>query len=100
MADGMLVGSVVVHCPYFLISAADFDIVDLGLGDAGCAAAEPEDNLIGEAVGYLAGGVLRSGFVVLLGEHLGVLRVLGVEEIAVADDSAVLNAEATEGDHS
>ena len=37
--------------------------------------------------------------VVLLGENLRVLRVLGVEEEAVDDQAAALDAEVAEGDH-
>ena len=99
MGDGVLVGAVVVHLPYLFVAAADFDVVDLGLGDAGDAAAEAEDDLVGEAMGDLAGGVLGGVFVVLLGEDLGVLAVLHVEEEAVGDESAVLDAEVAEGDH-
>ena len=50
-------------------------------------------------MGDLAGGVFAGLFVVLLGEHLRVLKVLCVEEKAVADDLAALNAEAAEGHH-
>jgi len=99
MGDGMLIGAVVVHRPDLLVAAGYLDVIDLGLGDAGGTAAEPEDDLIGEAVGDLASGVLRGRLVVLLGEHLGILGILGVEEVAVADDSAALDAEAAEGDH-
>ena len=65
----------------------------------GTAAAETEDDLVGEAMGDLAGGVFGGLFVVLLGEDLRVLSVLGVEEEAVDDETSALNAEAAEGDH-
>ena len=68
---GVLVGAVVVHHPDLFAAAAwDLDVVDLGLGDAGYAAAEAQDDLIGEAVGDLAGGVVAGLLVVLLGEDL------------------------------
>ncbi len=89
----MLVGSVVVHRPDLFVAAAEFDVEDFGLGDAGDAAAEAEDDLVGEAMGDLTGGVFAGVFAVLLGEHLRVLRVLRVEEVAVDDDFAALNAE-------
>ena len=76
-----------------------FDVVDLGFGDAGDAAAEAEDDLVGEAVGDLAGGVFAGFFVVLLGEDLRELRVLGVVEEAVDDDASVLDGDVAEGDH-
>ena len=63
------------------------------------AAAETEDDLVGEAVGDLTCGVFARVLVVLLGEDLGVLQVLGVEEKAVADDLVALNTEAAEGHH-
>ncbi len=50
-------------------------------------------------MGDLAGGVFAGVLVVLLGEDLRVLEVLRVEEEAVADDLAALDAEAAEGDH-
>ena len=71
VGDGVLVGAVVVHHPdLFVVGAEDFDVVDLGLGDAGRAAAEAEDDLVGKLVGDLAGGVVAWVLVVLLGEDL------------------------------
>ena len=70
-----------------LLSAVDLDVVDFGLGDAGDAAAEAQDDLVGEAVGDLAGGVFGGFLVVLLGEDLRVLEILGVEEEAVDDEA-------------
>ncbi len=58
-----------------------------------------EDDLVGEAVGDLAGGVFAGIFAVLLGEHLRVLRVLGVEEEAVDGEAIAGDAEGAEGDH-
>ena len=34
VGDGVLIGAVVVHLPDLFVSAADLDVVDLGLGDA------------------------------------------------------------------
>ena len=51
------------------------------------------------AVRDLARRIVTGVFVVLLGEYLGVLEVFRVEEEAVADDLAALNAEVAEGDH-
>jgi hypothetical protein len=99
VGDGVLVGAVVVHLPDFLAAAAAFDVEDFGFGDAGGATAEAEDDFVGEAVGDLAGAVLCGFLVVLLGEDLGVLGVLGVVEEAVDDDAVVLHAEAAECDH-
>ena len=99
MRERLLVGPVVVHLPDLFVGAGDLDVVDLGFGDALAAAAEPEDDLVGEAVGDLPGGVFAGVFVVLLGEHLRILEVLRVEEEAVADDLAALDAEAAEDNH-
>ncbi len=88
MSDGVLVGAVVVHCPDFLVAAFRVDVVDLGFGDTGDAAAEAEDDLVREAVGDLAGGVFGGVFAVLLGEYLRVLGVLGVEEVAVDGEAS------------
>src|ERR1700734_3238581 len=95
----MLIGPVVVHLPDLFVAAAHFDVIDLGLGDALAAAAEPEDDLVGEAMGYLAGGIFTGVFAVLLGEHLRELKVFRVEEIPIADDLTALDAEAAEGNH-
>ena len=86
MRDGVLVGAVVVHQPDLFVSAGDLDVEDFGFGDAGGASAEAEDDLVGEAVGDLAGGVFGGFLAVLLGEDLRVLGVLGVEEKAVDDE--------------
>ncbi len=99
MRDRVLVGAVVVHLPDLFVSAGDLDVEDLGFGDALAAAAEPEDDLVGEAMGDLAGGVFAGVLAVLFGENLRELGILGVEEEAVADDLAALNAEVAEGDH-
>src|ERR1700723_3564769 len=82
VGDGMLVRAVVIHRPD-LFAASALHIVDLGFGDALAAAAQAKDDLVGEAMGNLAGGVVACVFAVLLGEHLRILQVLGVEEIAV-----------------
>ena len=55
MGDGVLVCAVVVHLPDLFVGSGDLDVVDLGFGDALDAAAEAEDDLVGEAVGDLAG---------------------------------------------
>ncbi len=58
MGELVLVGAVVVHHPDVFVGSGFFDVVDLGLGDAGRSAAEAQDDLVGEAVGDLAGGVV------------------------------------------
>ena len=95
----MLIGAVVVHLPDLFAVATDLDVVDLGFGDALAAAAEPEDDLVREAMSDLACRIFAGVFVVLLGEDLRILQILRVEEKPVADDLAALNAEAAEGDH-
>ena len=50
-------------------------------------------------MGDLAGGVLVGGLAVLLGDDLGVLEVLGVEEIAVDQQLAAGLAEGAEDQH-
>ena len=77
---------------------ADLDVDDLGFGDAGGAAAEAEDDLVGEAVGDLAGGVFAGVFGILAGDDLGVLDVLGVVEKAVDDELAADQAGGAERD--
>ncbi len=63
------------------------------------AAAEPEDDLVGEAMGDLAGRVFAGILVVLLGEHLRILSVFRIEEKAVAENLTALNAEVAERNH-
>ena len=58
-----------------------------------------EDDLVGEAVGDLAGGVVGGVFTVLLGEYLGVLGVLGVEQEAVDGEARAGDAKRAKGHH-
>src|ERR1700678_4133663 len=97
--DGVLVRTIVVHRPDLFTAGAALDVVDLGLGDALAAAAQTEDDLVGEAMGNLARGVVAGVFAVLLGEHLRILQVFRVEEIAIADELVALDADAAEGNH-
>ena len=97
--DGVLILAVVVHHPDFFGAGARADEVDLGFGDAVDAAAEAEDDLVGEAVRDGARHVFAGGFVVLLAEHLGIGGVAGVVEPAVDDQAAVGGRERAEGDH-
>src|ERR1700761_4961235 len=99
MRDGMLIRAIVVHLPDLFIAATYFDVVDLGLCNSLAATAEPEDDLIRKAVSDLPRGILRGIVAVLLGEHLRILRILRIEEIAVADDLSTLNIEAAKGHH-
>src|ERR1700733_11768731 len=99
MSDRELVGDVVVHLPDLFVRACELDVVDLRFGGALAASAEAEDNLVGEPMSDLARRIVACVLVVLLGEYLWILEVFGVEEEAVADDLAALNAEVAEGDH-
>ena len=63
----------------------------------GDASAEAQDDLVGELVRDLAGGVVGWVLAVLPGEDLRVLEVLGVEEIAVDDQLAAGDADGAEG---
>ena len=98
MRDLVLVGAVVVHLPDFFVAGAAGDVVDLGFGDAGDAAAEAEDDLVGEAVGDWRAVSWSGGLVVLLAEDLGVLRFFASNEPAV-DDEAAAGRRVPEGDH-
>ena len=96
----MLVGAVVVHHPDLLDAfAEDLDVVDFGFGDAGDASAEAK--MISSAKRWAIWRAESSvgSSLYLLGEHLGVLEVLGVEEEAVDDQLARGDAEGAEGDH-
>ena len=99
MSERALVGSVVIHLPDLFVAAVDLHVVDLGFGNALAAAAEPEDDLVGEAVSDLPGGVVACFFVVLLGEHLRILDVFCVEEETVAGYLPGLDPEVAERDH-
>ena len=83
MGDRVLVGAVIIHRPDFLMAAAGADEIELGFGDAVDSAAEPEDDLVGEAMGDQAGVVVRGGLAILLGQHLRGLRILHVVEPAL-----------------
>ncbi len=100
MGDGVLVGAVVIHLPDFLVAALRVvHVVDFGFGDTGDAAAEAQDDLVGEAMGDLAGGVFGGVFAVLLGEHLRVLGFLASKRIAVDREAVAGDAERAEGNH-
>ena len=97
MGDGVLVGAVVVHGPDLLSERAkDFGVVDFAFGDAGDPSSQAIDNLVGEAVRDLAGGVLGGFLAVLLGDDLGVLEVLGVEEKSVDEQLAACDTDRSE----
>ena len=95
----VLILPVVVHRPDFFGAGAGADEVDFGFGDAVDAAAEAQDDLVGEAVGDGARRVLAGDLVVLLAEDLGADGVAGVEEPAGDEDAAVGGGERAEGDH-
>ena len=99
MGDGVLIGAIVVHHPdFFGVLAENFDVEDFGFGDAGNAATEAQDDLVGKLMGDLAGRVIAGGVAILLREDLGILSVLRVEEEAIDDQFAAIDADGAEGD--
>ena len=87
MRDRVLALAVVVHGPDLFHAGARGDVVDLGFGDSVYAAAEPEDDLVGELVSDQSSVVLRGDFAVLLADDRGRAGFLDVEEIAVDIDA-------------
>ncbi len=99
VGDGMLALPVVIHLPYFFVPASRGDVVDMRLGDAGNAATEAGDDLVGEAVSDQARIVLAGCFVVLLAQDLRRFGILGVEETAVNRQTAARRGKRSEGHH-
>src|SRR5579875_69012 len=99
MGELLLVGAVVVHLPDFFRTAAIADEINLALGDAGDATAKAKDDLVGEAVGNEAGVLIGRLFAVLLAQHLGQLRVLGVIEPALYVQISLLDSKVAKDQH-
>ena len=95
----MLVLAVVVHDPDFLRAASGADKVDFGFGDAVDAAAEAQDDFVGESVRDGARHFLACRFVVLLAEDLGVGGVARVEEPAVNAEASIVGRQRSERHH-
>ncbi len=89
--------AVVIHLPHFLVSAAGRDVVDVGLGDAGDAAPQASNDLVGKAMSDQACIVLAGSLVVLLAQDLRRARVLGVEEPAVNRQAIAIHRERAKG---
>ena len=96
--DNMLILPVVVHRPDFFGSGAGADKIDLGLGNA-IQAAEPGDDVVGEAVRDGPRIVLAGGVVVLLAQHLRAAGILGVQYPAGDGDTSVVRGERAKGNH-
>ncbi len=93
MRDGVGVGSVVVHGPDFLHAACRVDVVDHAFADAGQATAKTQDDFVGELVGDGACTVVIGVLGVLLAQHLRVLGVVRVKDVAVDRYAARSGAE-------
>src|SRR6266576_4019867 len=96
----MLVGSVVIHGPNFLVAGAVADKINLALCDAGDSAAETEDDFVGKLVRDYADCIGGGVVVVLLAEHLRRgSRALDVVEPALHSDFVGSDAQVAEGEH-
>ena len=99
MRELLLIGAVVIHLPDFFRAAAAADEVELGFGDAVDAAAQAEDDLVGEAMRDQARVGVVGLFAILLAQHLRRLRILGVVEPALHIERSALDTEVAEGQH-
>ena len=95
----MLILPVVVHLPNLFGSAARTDKINLRLGDAVDAAAQPQDNLVGKAVRNRPRHILAGFFVVLLAQHLRIDGVAGIVEPAVDHQPPIGRRQRAEGHH-
>ena len=94
----LLVGAVIIHLPDFLgASAASTHEVNLRLGDALNATAQPEDNLVGEPVGDDACIFVTGRLTILLAQHLRLLLVLHIEQPALHRQRSALHRRVAEG---
>ena len=99
MSELALIRAVVVHPPDFLVAGAIADKINFALGDAGNAATQAEDDLVGELVGDDAGSIVAGNVGVLLAENLRRRRVLHVVEPALNNEFAGGDAKIAEGQH-
>src|SRR6185437_8963469 len=96
---GVLVGTVVVHGPDFLVSAAAAHEINLDLGDSLNSATEAEDNFVGEFVCGGAGGVAGGGVLILFAQNLRRRDVLHVIKPALNGHAVTGDAQVANGQH-
>src|SRR5579863_10425322 len=99
MRDLALIGSVVVHRPDLLVAAAAAHKVNLAFGNAGYAAAEPEDNLVGKFVRDNTGFITGGRILILFSEHLWRRDVLHVVKPSLHGYIIARNAQVAEREH-
>src|ERR1035438_6644013 len=95
----LLVSTVVIHRPNFFVAAALTDEIDFCFSDSLDASAEPEDDLVGKAVGDDSYCVGRGVVVILLAEHLRRGLILYVVEPSLHRNFATGRAQIAEGQH-
>ena len=83
MRDLVLVRAVVVHGPDFFVAGAVADEINLRLGDALNAAAQTENNLVGELVRHHARRGVARAIGILLAQDLRRLNILHVVQPAL-----------------
>src|SRR5579863_2405966 len=99
MRDLALIGSVVVHRPDLLVAAAAAHKVNLAFGNAGYAAAEPEDNLVGKFVRDNTGFITGGRILILFSEHLWRRDVLHVVKPSLHGYIIASDAQVAERQH-
>ena len=95
----LLVGAIVIHGPNLFVAAACADEINAAFGNARQAAAEAENDFVGKAMSDDACVLCRRGFVVLFAEHLRRLLVLDVEQPALHEHPAAVDAQVAERHH-
>src|SRR6202030_1563634 len=81
--DLVLIRTVVVHRPDFLVTTPIAHEINLSLGYALNAAAQPKNDLVGELVRHDPRGGIARGVGILLAKDLWRLDILDVEEPAL-----------------
>src|SRR4051794_11057192 len=99
MRYGLLTESVVIHFPNFFGTGSLADVEDVRVCNAVEASAETEDDFVGEPMGDDARVLFRGSLAILLGEHLGALRISNVVEPALHAEIVAGDCEVSEGDH-
>ena len=99
MGNLALVRAVVVHGPDFLVAGTVADKINFAFRHPGNAAAEAEDDFIGEFVGDEAGGICGGSIAVLLAQHLRCSGVFYVIQPAQHCDSITSDTQVAERQH-
>ena len=99
MRDLMLVRAIIIHRPDLLVSAPVADEINLRLGNAGNACAQPKDDFVGELVGHQSRRSIAGRIGILLAQNLWGLRIFHIIEPALDGQLPRRDSQASESQH-